>query len=68
MQERAVNGRSKWARFVVVCESWATTLARPQPTSARLLRSQPRFDIAKTLAPRMQRLELRPGREPIHAS
>jgi hypothetical protein len=28
----------------------------------------PRFDIAKTLAPRMQRLELRPGAEPIHAS
>ena len=53
---------------VVVCVYWATTLARPQPTSARLLSSQPRFDIAKTLALRMQRLELRPGAEPIHAS
>ena len=29
-------------------------------------RALAQLDIAKTLASRMQRLELRPGREPIH--
>jgi len=43
---------------VVMC--WATTLARCGQASARLPACQPRFDIAKTLAARMQRLELRP--------
>lgn len=51
---------------VVVCVCWATTFARSRQ---RVLAQPVPFLIAlKQLAPRMQRLELRPGRRPIHTS
>lgn len=49
---------------VVVCVCWATTLAR-SPEADSAIAQPPRFDIAKTLASRMQRLELWPGGEPV---
>lgn len=60
MQERAVNGRSRMGKVVVVCEGvGAATLQAADCSGARLPASQPALILGRPASARIQRLELR---------